>query len=264
VAVLDLPSGACASCPVTFALQPPGFIGAGNDVGNGTWSLAEAEAQCSALPACVAFTYHSSSADPAGAVPVLLKSSADFSAAAGWSSYVSSRVGNPLGADEDGPTSTWILDAALSGAGAGRASIRSFDRPGEYIACGAPGATCAIAHGASAAFNASASFVLHSPGLSGAPGSVSLESVAAPGAFLSTFGAPASGAAQALSLLAQQPGAAFANASSFAQAAPVWTAPPVLFVAETGDNTAANSRDLLLMPMADFVSEFYATYLVVS
>jgi hypothetical protein len=260
VAVLDLPSGACASCPVTFALQPPGFIGAGNDLANGTWTLAEAEAACSADSACVAFTYHSDAKDPAGAVPVLLKSSADFSAADGWTSYISSRVGNPLGADEDGPTSTWVLDAALSGAAAGRASVRSFDRPGEFLACGAAvGAACAIAHGSSAAFNLSASYVLHSPGLSGASGSMSLESVAAPGAFVSYFGAPA-----LLSLQLVQPGnAAFANASTFAQTAPVWTMPPVLFVAETGDATAANSRNLLLMPMADFVSEYYATYILV-
>ena len=59
------------------------------------------------------------------------------------------------------------------------------------------------------------------------------------------------------------PGSGFANASSFAQAAPVWRAPPVLFVAETGDDTVPNSRHLLLMPMADFVSEWYATYLIV-
>ena len=262
VAVLDLPSGACSSCPVTFALQPPGYIGAGNDLASGNWTLAEAEAQCSANPACVAFTFHSSAADPAGTVAVMLKSAADFSAADGWTSYVSSRVGNPLGGDEDGPTSVWILDAALAGVAAGQASVRSFDRPGEFISCAAAAAPCLIAHGASAAFNSSASFVVHQPGLSGAPGSLSLESVAVPGAYVSFFGAPA-GAAQALSLLALQPGAAFANASSFAQAAPVWQAPPVLFVAETADATVANSRNLLLMPMADFVSEWYSTYLIV-
>jgi hypothetical protein len=262
VAVLDLPTGACPECPVTYRLQPPGFIGAGNDLASGNWTLAEAEAQCGSLPACVSFTYHSSSPSPDGSVSVLLKSAADFSPADGWTSYVSSRVGSPLGGDEDGPTSVWILDPALSNGGAGQASIRSFDRPGEFLSCPAAASPCSIAHGSGAAFNSSASFILHTPGLSGAAGSVSLESAATPGSFVSFFGA--AGVAQPLSLLANQPGSApFAAASTFVQSAPAWKAPPVLFVAETGDDTAPNSRDLLLMPIADFVSEFYAAYLTV-
>ena len=259
--VLDLPSPPSGG-NVSFGAPEPGFIGAGNDLISGNWSLAEAEAQCVALPACVSFTYHSADpSPPSGAVEVLLKASADFSAAAGWTSYISSRAGNPMGGDEDGPDATWILDGALTGA-PGQSSVRSLNRPGDFIACGAVAAPCAIAHGASAAFNASASWILHSPGLSGAPGSVSLESAAAAGAFLSYFGGgPAPGGAVALSLLANQPGnAQFAAASTFSQAGAVWSAPPVTFVAETGDATVANSRNYLLMPIADFVSEYYGTY----
>lgn len=81
VAVLDLPTAPCKDCPVTFKLQPPGFIGAGNDIASGNWTLAEAEAQCAANMACVAFTFHSANPDPAGTVPVMLKSAADFSSA---------------------------------------------------------------------------------------------------------------------------------------------------------------------------------------
>ena len=263
VTVLDLPTAPCKDCPVSFTLQPPGYIGAGNDIASGNWTLAEAEAQCAANAACVAFTYHASSPDPAGSATVMLKSAADFSSADGWTTYTSSRVGNPLGGDEDGPTSVWILDSALAGGAAGQASVRSFDRPGEYLSCMPAPALCLIAHGAGANFNASASFVVHTPGLSGAAGSVSLESVLVPGAYLSYWGF--TGASQAsLQVIPLVPGSGFANASSFAQAAPVWKAPPVLFVAETGDDTAPNSRDLLLMPMADFVSEWYSTYLLVA
>ena len=183
-------------------------------------------------------------------------------ASQGWTSYTSSRVGNPLGGDEDGPTSVWILDEARSGGAAGQVSVRSFDRPGEFLSCEPSPALCLLAHGASPGFNASASFIVHSPGLSGAAGSVSLESRLVPGAYVSYWGF--TGASQAsLQVVPLVPGSGFANASSFAQAAPVWRAPPVLFVAETGDDTVPNSRHLLLMPMADFVSEWYATYLIV-
>ena len=104
--------------------------------------------------------------------------------------------------------------------------------------------------------------MLHTPGLSGAAGTVSLESAALPGSFVSYFGAAASGA---LTLQALQPGsAAFANASTFTQAAANFELPPVAFVAETADASQAGSRNLLLVPVADIVSEWYGVWLRVS
>ena len=250
------------SGPVSFALQPPGFLADGDDVFVGNLTLAEAEALCRNESACVAFTFESSDPAPLAPIKMYLKSAAAFSPASGWTSYISSRVGNALGGDEDGPDSTWIRDAALSG-GAEAVSLRSLNRPGEYLSC-ALASACVIAHGNSAAFNVSASFLWHSPGLSGDANSVSLEAVAAPGSFLSFYGSTVVDSSAVLRLEPNQAGSApFAAASSFVGGAPLWQPPAVAFVASTSDATVQGSRYLLLTPVADMASEWYSSYLEV-
>ena len=192
-----------------------------------------------------------------------LKSAAGWEPAAGWSTWLNSRAGDGLGGDDDGGDSTWLADAPLAGAAAppGALSLRSLNRPGEFLSCAAPGAACAIAHGPpGAAFNASATFIVHTPGLTGAPGSASYEALAARGAYLSFFGgAPP---AAALSLQPLRAGdAGFANASTFALAPPNWLPGPVAYVAHTADGTLPGSRDFLLIPIADIASEWYGVYL---
>jgi hypothetical protein len=46
--------------------------------------------------------------------------------------------------------------------------------------------------------------------------------------------------------------------------APHYDLPPVAFVAETADASQAGSRNLLLVPVADIVSEWYGVWLRVS
>ena len=256
----------------TYAPALPGFLPSGGDVLSGVMTLAQALANCTAIVACVAVTFEGPSADPPAPTLMYLKAAATgYAAAANWSTIVSSRWRDPFGGDEDGPDTTWLLDPPLFPlVPAETVSLRALSRPGEFLACGAAaGAACAIAHdtsppgSSSAAFNASASFVLHVPGLTGQAGTLSLESAAAPGTFVSFFGA-ASPSDGALSLQALQPGAAFANASTFARTAPNWAAPAVAFVAETRDASQAGSRDLLLVPVADIVSEWYGVWVRVN
>jgi hypothetical protein len=126
-------SGAEFSIFVTPGLDPPplsytslgtGYLAAGSDCGSGTWTVAEAEAQCTAVAACVGFTFASNVSDPVSSteklghawplclVPtsfprihavslcilpqpapvfVYLKSEVAFTAAAGWQAYGSDR-----------------------------------------------------------------------------------------------------------------------------------------------------------------------------
>jgi DUF1680 family protein len=177
--------------------------------------------------------------------------------------WVGSAAGGPpyTPASDEGPgDATWIMEPAPSAPQL--VALRSLNRPGERLTCGGAGAQCAIAHGATAAFNASAAFVAHSPGLTGAPGTLSLEAAALPGHFLSTLSSPANsstwGAAVALQAGA---GGAFAEASTFKKGGALWTPPPLTYVATTGDNSVAGSRDLLLLPIADIVDEYYGVYL---
>lgn len=81
-----------AACNVFTPQVPGGFLAAGNDVWSGSATVAEAEAKCATLPACVAFTFASADVAPTGPVNVYLKSAVDFVAAPGWQAYVSSRV----------------------------------------------------------------------------------------------------------------------------------------------------------------------------
>ena len=273
VAVRNVNLGGAPTTEPNPSYAPPltGFLPTGSDVLSGVMTLAQALGNCSALVACVAVTFAGPSADPPAPTLMYLKSSAGgFDAAANWTTITNSRWRDPFGGDEDGPDSTWLLSPPLFPlVPAETVSLRALSRPGEFLACGAAaGAACALAHDtsppgqSSAAFNASASFVLHTPGLTGAADTVSLESAALPGSFVSFFGASASGA---LTLQALQPGsAAFANASTFAQVAPNYVLPPVAFVAETADASQAGSRNLLLVPVADIVSEWYGVWLRVS
>jgi hypothetical protein len=260
----------------TYAARPPGYLAAGDDVLSGVMSLADAEAMCTNHSGCVAFTFEGAALPPAGtAVLVRLKSAVNYVAGPGWFTFVSSRAGDDLGGDEDGPDSTWILDPPLQAAPpppAGAASVRSFNRPGEFLACAAPPAgACAIAHNTggaagAAAFAASATFVVHTPGLTGAAGSRSFESVATPGAYVSWFGNMAgNGTSAALTLQANQPGSpGFAAASTFdASGGPNWLPPTLAYVATTADGSVAGSRDLLLYPIADIVNEWYGVYVQV-
>ena len=83
--------------PVYTPQVPGGFIGAGNDLpGSGQMTVAQAEAACTANLPCVGFTFESASVDCAGAAcNIYLKSVADFTQAAGWQTYNSTRA--PVG-----------------------------------------------------------------------------------------------------------------------------------------------------------------------
>ena len=272
VAVAPVELGGPPSADPSPSYNAPlsGFLPSGGDVLSGVMTLDEALANCTALVACVSITFAGPSADPTAPTQIYLKSSAlGFEAAANWTTIVSSRWRDPFGGAEDGPDSTWLLSAPLDpSVPAETVSIRALARPGEFLSCGAAlGAPCSIAHdvsppgSSSAAFNASASFVLYTPGLTGAADTMSLESVAVPGAFVSFYGASGSGA---LSVQAKVGGAAFANASTFARAAANWLPPPVAFVAETADASQAGSRDLLLVPVADIVAQWYGVWIRVN
>lgn len=272
-AVLSIPSRFPPNASVTPTYTPQqqqGFLTAGSDLYSGVMTIAEAEALCTAnfSGTCLGFTFESNTSSPSAPLNIYLKSAVNFEAAAGWYTYVSSRYSNAMGGDEDGPDSTWIRDAPLQpGAGAGAISVRSMNRPGEYISCTAAGSQCAIAHdtGAnSAAFNASATWIVHSPGLSGGAGTMSLESAAVPGAYLSWYGAqPDVNTPAPLSLLPNKPGnSAYAAASTFdASGAPTWVPPVLTYVASTSDGSVTGSRDFLLYPVADMPTEWFTLYL---
>ncbi len=88
--------------PTYLAVVPGGFLGAGNDLpGSGNLTVAAAEAACTGDLKCVGFTFSSDTPIPPGAVNIYLKSAFDFSAAAGWQTYNSTRkpVGEWLDAD---------------------------------------------------------------------------------------------------------------------------------------------------------------------
>jgi DUF1680 family protein len=72
-----------ADCNFFSPQVPGGFLAAGEDVWSGSVTVAEAEAKCATLPACVAFTFASSEVAPAGPVNAYLKSAVDFVAAPG-------------------------------------------------------------------------------------------------------------------------------------------------------------------------------------
>lgn len=266
---LDLPggnSGGNSSNPVYTLQSSQGYLGEGDDVFDGMLTLEQAEAMCSNITACLAFTFEGNVSAPTTPVHVYLKSAINFVASAGWYTYTSSRASDNdgMGGDEDGPDSTWIIDAPiLPAAPAGAASIRSFNRPGEYLSCSAAGTQCSIAHNdgnvTTSAFQTAATFVVHSPGLNGMQGTASFESLVIPGSFVSWFGGLSGNGAAPLSIQANQAGnQAFANASSFSNGdGPNWLPPTLAYVATTADGTVAGSRDLLLYPVADIASEWY-------
>jgi uncharacterized protein len=279
-APLALPGGSTGGSgggSPSYALQAPGFLAAGDDLYSATMTVAQAEALCTKnFSTCAGFTFQSADPNPSTPIDIYLKSAANFVAESGWTSYISSRVGTDMGGDEDGPDSTWVQDPPLAAGVANGVSLRSFNRPGEYISCppsgggggGGGGQQCSIAHGTGASFQSSATFVRHSPGLTGGAGTVSFESAAAPGSYLSWYAgggqAPANGT-YPLVVLPNLPGnAAFANASTFdSSAGPNWQPPTLAYVATTGDGNVAGSRDLLLYPLADIVNEWYGLYLQV-
>lgn len=257
VTALALPHPAGGSGPVTYTLNPPGFIGAGDDIFHGQLTLAEAEAMCTNNTLCVAITYNSGDPNPTAPIDMFLKSAASFTAASGWTTYISSRVGNPFGGDEDGPDSTFIEDTSLASDVLNSVSIRSFNRPGEFISCPSIGQPCSISHGSSREFNLSSSFIVHK-GLDGNPNTTSFESANYPNSYLSIFGA--SGPNYQLSLQTLQSGNdSFSKASSWIFSQPNWLPGPVAFIASTSDGTV--SRDLLLTPVADIASEYYGVYI---
>ena len=84
----DFPFSACDDYTPQ---QPGGYLAGGDDVLSGDMTLAQAFANCSALPACLAFTYNGP-LSPSGTVHAYLKSAVNFVEAPGWQTFVSSRV----------------------------------------------------------------------------------------------------------------------------------------------------------------------------
>ena len=85
-----------ANCGRYTQQVPGGFLAAGDDVGGGLLTLQDAQANCTAIPACVAFTFAGDVPAPGVAVNVFLKSAVNFVAAPGWQTYLSSRVSEDL------------------------------------------------------------------------------------------------------------------------------------------------------------------------
>ena len=63
------------------------YLSEGSDITNGSMTVAQAEAQCGALPGCKGFTYDGASS-PGPSYNVFLKSSVSAGAGAGWVTYV--------------------------------------------------------------------------------------------------------------------------------------------------------------------------------
>lgn len=61
--------------PPMYSYLGVGYLAAGNDCGGGNWSLVQAEAACTATPACLGFTFASTDPAPTSPVYVYLKSS---------------------------------------------------------------------------------------------------------------------------------------------------------------------------------------------
>ena len=149
-ALVALPGG--GGGPLTWTLQPAGFLAAGEDLVHGPLTLAEGQAMCANLTACVGLTFDSADARPAGAVDMYLKSVASFTAAAGWTAWTNSRASDALGGDDDGGDSTWIVDAPLATGGARRRRLPALAQPaGRIPRLPRRAARCGLRHRARAA-----------------------------------------------------------------------------------------------------------------
>jgi len=252
----------------TYTLQPPGFLSAGDDLYSGPLTVAEAEAMCTNITKCVGFTFEGTDPNPANPVNMYLKAAADYVASSGWYTYISSRASTSLGGDEDGPDATWITDVPLlSNPPANAHSLRSFNRIGEYLVCPDTTTQCSIAHdtskGTSNSFNQSATFIIHSPGLTGAANTVSFESTVVPGAYISWYANANTNGTAPLYIVANQPGnSQYQSTSTFdISNGALWLPPTLSYVATTADGSVAGSRNLLMYPVADIVTEWYGVYL---
>lgn len=178
-----------------------------------------------------------------------------------WASTAASGPPNHPENDEADADAVWITEPAPgAGASQGLVALRSLNRPGERLVC-ATGGACVIAHGHDAAFNLSASWTRHSPGLAGG-NTTSFESAATPGQWLSIYDSQSNSTwGSAVSLRAFAAGASFASASSFVESTGAWIPPTLSFVAQTGDDSVQGSRDLLLIPIADIADDWYGVYL---
>jgi hypothetical protein len=98
----------------SYALQSPGgFLAAGGDLFSGQLTLAEAEAMCNNISACLGITFEGADPNPAAPVLMYLKDQVAFSQAAGWQSYVSSRAALiiPVSAHATADGSTFVVRA---------------------------------------------------------------------------------------------------------------------------------------------------------
>ncbi len=86
----DFPFSACDDYTPQ---EPGGYLAGGDDVLSGQMTLAQAFANCSALPSCLAITFNGPLAPaPGETVLAYLKSAVNFVEAPGWQTFVSSRV----------------------------------------------------------------------------------------------------------------------------------------------------------------------------
>jgi sialate O-acetylesterase len=78
--------------PPVYSFLGVGYLAAGDDLTSGTMTVGEAETLCTNLTACLGFTYATNeTSPPAGPVDVYLKSAVNYSPAAGWQAFSSSR-----------------------------------------------------------------------------------------------------------------------------------------------------------------------------
>ena len=135
-------ASAQAEGPITYTIAPQaGFLADGDDVWSGLATLAQAEALCSNnFTSCVGITYDSTDPNPTTPVQVYLKSVYQFTPAAGWTSYESSRALDtiPFSAQLAGAAGKTLVVRAVNAANV--SAPLSFDLAGGASFSGADGA----------------------------------------------------------------------------------------------------------------------------
>lgn len=79
--------GALAAPPSDSYTYAAGFLAAGDDLGGGPYTYADALAHCDALIECMGITFAGDDPKPASPVNVYFKSAVHFEAAPGWQTW---------------------------------------------------------------------------------------------------------------------------------------------------------------------------------
>lgn len=174
----------------------------------------------------------------------------------------------------DGPDSSFVIHSPGLTAQPNTISIESSNYPGFYVCypSASPGQPLVLMNHdtSSSSYNASCTFALITPGLSGAAGSWSLELSPAglAGVYASWFANgqdPSQGGTLTAQTL-QSGNAAFNSASTWSSTAANWSPPPFSYIARASAASKAaqpalpDARDYLLYPIHEAVTETYVAY----